>query len=236
MSRALPRKPHLESLRKQARQLVRAHRAAEPEAIERIRQHIPRLRQASDAVILQEPFSLQAAQCVLAREYGFSNWSSLGEAVDVVRQAEAAMLAEVDDCLRRDQPIHILVPDHLVDEVFERLSEHCGTAPLQRIRRLDRLDNETLVADLARAAVVVGSPDAVGFPVMYERLHSRDDLHPLARLLSGAHAFVNVRRRDERTPLIISGQDEETGEVRDLISMSLTELYTLHGSMADYRY
>ena len=146
------------------------------------------------------------------------------------------MLAEVDDCVRRDQPIHVLVPDHLVDEVFERLSEHCGASPLLRIRRSDRLDSEALVADLTRAAVVVGSPDAVGFPVMYERLDSPDDLHPLARLLSGARAFVNVRRRDEQTPLIIAGQDERTGEVRDLISMSLTELYTLHGSMADYRY
>lgn len=236
MSRALPRRPHLDSLHKQARQLFRAHRSADPEAVQRIRSCIPRLRHASDAAILQEPFRFQSAQCVLAREYGFSNWSKLVQAVDIVRQAETAMLADVDDGLKRGQPIHVLVPEYLADEVAERLSQHCGAQRPLRVHRTERVDNEALIADLTAASVVVSSPDALAFPVMYERLYSPEDLHPLTRLLGQAHAFVNVRRRDERTPLIISGPNSETGEVRDLASMFLTEFYGLYGSMADHRY
>ena len=71
---------------------------------------------------------------------------------------------------------------------------------------------------------------------MRERLQKPEGPLDFERLLSGAHAFVNVPFRDEKTPSIISGLDEETGVVRELISMYLTEFYGLYGAMIDHRY
>ena len=236
MSRALPRKPHLDSLRKQARQLVRAHRAANSEAVQRIRKYMPQLRHVPEAALLQGPFSFQSAQCVLAREYGFHNWGELVKAVDVIRQAEQAMLDEVDSALKRGQPLHVLVPKHVSQEVLERIVEHCGPAQVLGFQWPKKRPDDVLASDLANARVVVGSPHALAFPIMYERLQDSGAQPALTGLVSESRAFVNVPSSDERSPLIISGQDQATGVVRDLISMHLTEFYELYGSMADHRY
>lgn len=236
MSRALPRKPHLDSLRKQARQLVRAHRAANSEAVQRIRKYMPQLRHVPEAALLQGPFSFQSAQCVLAREYGFHNWGELVKAVDVIRQAEQAMLDEVDGALKRGQPLHVLVPKHVSQEVLERIVAHCGPAQVLEVEWPKKRPGHVLASDLANARVVVGSPHALAFPIMYERLQDSGAQPALTGLVSESRAFVNVPSSDERSPLIISGQDQATGVVRDLISMHLTEFYELYGSMADHRY
>ena len=236
MSRALPRRPHLDSLRKQARQLVRMHRAAEPEAAERIRKYMPRSHRVPEATLQQDPFTFQSAQCVIAREYGFHNWGELVKAVDIIRQAQQAMLDEVDGALKRGQPIHVLVPRHVSQEVLVQLAEHCGPAQVHEVEWPKESPDDVFASDLANAPVVVGSPDALAFPIMYERLRGPDAERALARLTGESHAFVNVPSSDERSPLIISGRDQETGVVRDLISMHLTEFYEFYSSMADHRY
>lgn len=72
LSNRLPSHPSFESLRKQAKQLVRQVAAAGPEALERIQRQLgtPEL-----------PLSLRDAQLVLAREYGFAGWQELRAAV-----------------------------------------------------------------------------------------------------------------------------------------------------------
>lgn len=77
MSKHLPPRPSLEQLKKQAKNLHRAHQQAEPGAVQRIREHLPRLSQAAESEIPQAEFSLQDAQLVLAREYGFQSWPKL---------------------------------------------------------------------------------------------------------------------------------------------------------------
>ena len=81
MSRALPRKPHIDSLKKQARQLLQAARPVRKAS--GIRTYMPHLGSLSDEAMLQSPFTLQQAQCVLSREYGFGNWSELVRAVEL---------------------------------------------------------------------------------------------------------------------------------------------------------
>ena len=54
----LPTKPHLQALKKQARQLLNAHQAGQPQAANRIRSYLPRLRPATNAAILQNSFTL----------------------------------------------------------------------------------------------------------------------------------------------------------------------------------
>ena len=236
MSRALPRKPHIDSLKKQARQLLQAHREGRPESLRSIRTYMPHLGSSSDEAILQRPFTLQQAQCVLSREYGFSNWAELVRAVEVIRQAESAMLSQVDATLRKGQSIHVLIPEHMAADIAPRLTAHCGQDRVLLVPRVNQEPINGWIDRIAEAAVVVSHPGELGFIHMRERLQKSEEPWDFERLLSGAHAFVNVPFRDEKTPLILSGLDEETGDVRDLISMYLTEFYGLYGAMADHRY
>lgn len=76
-SRALPDSISWEQLRKQAKELRRAHQNREAHTIERLRKYFPALRSASDEAILAAPFRLADAQLVVAREYGFASWPRL---------------------------------------------------------------------------------------------------------------------------------------------------------------
>ena len=236
MSRALPRKPHIDSLKKQARQLLQAHREGQPESLCSIRTYMPHLGSLSDEAILQRPFTLQQAQCVLSREYGFSNWAELVRAVEIIRQAESAMLSQVDAALHKDQPIHVLIPGYMAADIAQRLIAHCGQDRVLLVTR-ESLESVAVWIDrIAEAAVVVSHPGELGFIHMRERLQKPEGPLNFEQLLSGVHAFVNVPFRDEKAPAIISGWDEETNTVGDLISMYLTEFYGLYGAMADHRY
>lgn len=68
MTDSLPAAPSLEQLRKQAKELVRAHRAGQTEALARVGAHHPE----APAVL-----KLAGAQLVLAREHGFASWPRL---------------------------------------------------------------------------------------------------------------------------------------------------------------
>ena len=72
-SASLPPAPSLEQLRKQAKELLRAHRAGEPQAAARVAAH--------DA---GEPLKLTGAQHVVAREHGFPSWPRLKAYVERV--------------------------------------------------------------------------------------------------------------------------------------------------------
>ena len=65
-SASLPPAPSLEQLRKQAKDLLRAHRAGDPRAVARVAAHEP-----------GEPLKLTGAQHVVAREHGFPSWARL---------------------------------------------------------------------------------------------------------------------------------------------------------------
>ena len=67
MPRRLPLNPSLEQLRKQARDLLAAHRRGDPEASARLRRWFPDL----------EELRLAHAQLTLAREHGFPSWPRL---------------------------------------------------------------------------------------------------------------------------------------------------------------
>src|SRR3989475_12373515 len=69
-----------ESIRKQAKKLVRHVAASDPDAVARVHAQLP-------APIL--PLSLRDAQLVLAREYGFAGWQDLRAAV--LRQEGAGL-------------------------------------------------------------------------------------------------------------------------------------------------
>ena len=214
----------------------KAYQSAQPEAAQRIRAYVPRLRAASDPAIFQAEFTLQSAQCVLAREYGFSNWVQLVEAVETIRRAGSDLLPRVDTALQKDQSIHVLIAAHTTEDIAQRLAVHCGQDRVTLVPRKDWGPLDACLSRIAAAAVVVSSPDALAFLTMYERLEKPEGPWAYEEILAKVHAFVNVRLQDEQTPLIISGPDGETGGSRDLISMHLTEFYGFYGSITDHRY
>ncbi len=81
VSRGLPKAPHLDVPKSEARELLKAWRAAQPEALDRIRRRHPKLHKATDSEISSGVFRLSDAQWVIAREYGFSNWTALKERI-----------------------------------------------------------------------------------------------------------------------------------------------------------
>lgn len=75
-ARAHPATPNLEQQKKRARELLRAARAGDADALDRFRAHHPRLAPAA-APRRASALSLHDAQLVIAREYGFASWPRL---------------------------------------------------------------------------------------------------------------------------------------------------------------
>jgi len=78
--RSLPENPALENLKKQAKRLQKAVRAADAESLALVREFHPR---ANEAIT---DCSLSDAQLVKAREYGFSSWPKLKKHLEVVER------------------------------------------------------------------------------------------------------------------------------------------------------
>jgi hypothetical protein len=81
VSRGLPKNPHLDIPKREARALLKDWRAGVPEALDRIGRRHPKFRDADHATISAGNFLLNDAQLVLAREYGFSTWAQLKERI-----------------------------------------------------------------------------------------------------------------------------------------------------------
>ena len=77
MPKQLPARANLEQLKNQAKALLRAHRAAKPEAIRTIQEHHPRWTHSTEAEIQSARLTLSDAQLAIARQYGFDSWARL---------------------------------------------------------------------------------------------------------------------------------------------------------------
>ncbi|HEX7980641.1 MAG TPA: ankyrin repeat domain-containing protein [Gemmatimonadaceae bacterium] len=82
-TRPLPDSPDPDQLRRQAKELLRAARSADPTALSRFRV-LPSYRDASDDALTHAspPLALHDAQSVIAREHGFPSWNALLEHVE----------------------------------------------------------------------------------------------------------------------------------------------------------
>jgi hypothetical protein len=82
MRRELPTHPHIDHLKKQAKDLLDGHKRADPEALVRIVASLPSFagRSPNEATALD--FALHDAQSTIAREYGFPSWSELRAEVE----------------------------------------------------------------------------------------------------------------------------------------------------------
>ena len=100
----LPQRPHLRHLSNQAKALCKAHRDGDAEVAERLKAELPRFAACSTAAILAADLSLQEAQHVLAKEYGFAHWKELGEYVKAHEiPAGSIFVHDPDDWLEKVQ-------------------------------------------------------------------------------------------------------------------------------------
>ena len=92
-TRALPDKPNLNQLKKQAKDLLKAFQAGKPTAIDEVRAHYPHPISRPQGHVLQ----LSDAQLVLARAYGFDSWPKLKAFVDGVTMSRFVAAVETGD-------------------------------------------------------------------------------------------------------------------------------------------
>ncbi|MGH8200336.1 MAG: ankyrin repeat domain-containing protein [Steroidobacteraceae bacterium] len=79
----LPHHPDPDQLKRQAKELLRSAKAADPAELERFRL-LPALRNLGQEQLARTPLALHDAQSVLAREYGFASWKALSEHVTLL--------------------------------------------------------------------------------------------------------------------------------------------------------
>ena len=88
-ARAIPIRPDLEHLKKQARQLLTGLRRGDAAAFERFRVALPAAARFSDAAEAAQRLRLHDSQSAIAREYGFLSWAELAAFV-AARRAQLA--------------------------------------------------------------------------------------------------------------------------------------------------
>src|SRR4029078_952787 len=80
-SRELPSRPNLDNLKKQAKSLLDAAKARDPDALKRFA-ILPSFSQRRSDEIEPGDLALHDAQSAIAREHGFSSWNALREEVE----------------------------------------------------------------------------------------------------------------------------------------------------------
>lgn len=93
----LPERANLEQLKKQAKTLLRAARAKDPDALERFKA-LPAFARMDSPQAAEINLALHDAQFVIAREYGFKSWKDLREHVEEQSLGFAAALDEFVRC------------------------------------------------------------------------------------------------------------------------------------------
>jgi hypothetical protein len=106
VSRGLPERPHLDVPKREARELLAGWRTASPAAFERIQKQHPKFRSGDAASLAGAGFKLSDAQLVVAREYGFSNWTALKQRV--ARHSAAGLLQDAIATGRTEAVVAIL--------------------------------------------------------------------------------------------------------------------------------
>jgi ubiquinone/menaquinone biosynthesis C-methylase UbiE len=80
--KSLPTNPSLEFLKKEAKALRALHRQGDIACCELIRSHDSAFKNKSNEEILATHFSINDAQRIIAREYGYTSWATLKEYIE----------------------------------------------------------------------------------------------------------------------------------------------------------
>src|ERR1700722_13803707 len=104
----LPAHPNLEQYKKQAKDLVKAFKSADPDAIQRVKELHPHSAKILGSV-LRAKFALADAQLILAREHGFESWPKLAKHIEAAVRSGATSRDPLEEfieaaCLPLDDP------------------------------------------------------------------------------------------------------------------------------------
>ena len=88
MEKHLPARPNLDHLRRQAKALLAALDAREPDAIATFQDHLPAAKRMTAERVLAARFRLADAQSAIARKSGFASWPNLARHVEQLRALE----------------------------------------------------------------------------------------------------------------------------------------------------
>jgi len=119
-TRRLRSPPHLDQLKRQAKELLTEQRAGTLQACQRIREFHPRYAAASDDSIKAATFALSDGQLTIAREHGFASWARLRT---FVRDEHAPDL---------EQPHH----ERITDRRFRQAVDLLDDGDVDGLRRL----------------------------------------------------------------------------------------------------
>ena len=182
--KSLPDRANIDHLKKQAKALLRAHRAGDPEAVARC--------PASSG------FRLHDAQSCLAREYGFSSWANLTRYVEAQSESGAARLRRwlelvyAGDVTGRPGPPRPVVAARMLQEAPDLSSQTpCAVGDVDALRR-------SVAADplwVHRPGGPLNLPPlvAVTHSSLLQLAEFRDRLHLCAQALLAAGADPNQR-------------------------------------------
>lgn len=123
---------NLEQSRKQAKDLVKAFKAGEARALDRIRWNHPRFRGVTDARIRERKFTLADAQLVIARLHYFDSWPKLLAHIEALHRRDPRVMrceAAADAIITGDVPRLRALLREQPDLVHER-STRAHRAPL----------------------------------------------------------------------------------------------------------
>jgi Lon protease-like protein len=116
MPKKLPERPNLDHLKSQAKDLLRAFKAGDVEALARIRDFLPAARGVDDERLSAMDFALHDAQSVIAREYGFSSFTELRHHVESARPTAETLRALLE-------PLNAPLPEEVVSLLLAAASE-----------------------------------------------------------------------------------------------------------------
>jgi ankyrin repeat protein len=86
----LPPPPSLEQYRKQAKALLKGQKNGDADALERMRQHHPRLAKLTESELRSGKFLLADAQLAVAREHGFESWPRFAKHVEALSRENSS--------------------------------------------------------------------------------------------------------------------------------------------------
>ncbi len=136
----LPRRPNLDHLKKQAKDLLRLYQARDPNAFHRFRTSLPAAKDKDDTALTALGLRLHDAQSCVAREYGLASWDELRAYVQWGR---------TDD------------PDHLLHRWLVFVYGHGGERPRPGVAARMLEEKPDLVGGNPMLACAVGDEAAI---------------------------------------------------------------------------
>jgi hypothetical protein len=218
MPSALPQKPSLEQLRKQAKDLLKAHANRELYAC-RILRRLHRFRDSSDVQVFAKDLSLQEAQHALALEYGLESWKAL---LDRVESAQKETYTMADDKGRSDSQAKA------DEEAIKRIQAEPGWKDAMKMREeLERMasvtpasrwKNQQLIAFLVKAAEIAHKSGLIALDGLSDKLDDDCLKQGLQLTVDGADTSIVreilesrkqtlIKELERRLDLVITGLD-----------------------------